>query len=145
MKLLLLLISILLMPRRRAAAPLMSLAYFTLYIASLTSVFAEQVGVSACISHQQHKLLVVLVPDEKPVGNDVALPVAFILTVKDMGPILFRESAFRCQDVKDFRQQLLVVAPFETTLQRTLELASVAQRVLHALHCFIKSSTLLAS
>ena len=61
------------------------------------------------------------------------------------GSIFLWEFAFRCQDDKDICQQLLVVAPFETTLQRTLELASIAQRVLHALHCFIKSSTLLAS
>ena len=116
-----------------------------LYVAPLTSVFAEQVGVSTCISHQQHKFQVILIPDEKPVWSDMALPVTLKLSVKDVRAILLREFAFCCQDVEDFCQQLLVVAPFEATLQRTLELASVAQRVLHALHCLIKSSTLLAS
>ena len=114
-------------------------------MAPLTSVLAEQVGVSTSISHQQHKFPVVLILDKKLVWSDVALSVTLVLAVKDVRPILLREFAFRCQNVKDFSQQLLVVAPFEAALQRALELASIAQRVLHALHCFIKSSTLLAS
>lgn len=97
-----------------------------LYMAPLTSVLAEQVGVSTSVSHQQHKFPVVLIPDKKPVWSDVALPVTLVLAVKDVRPILLREFAFRCQDVKDIRQQLLIAAPFEATLQRTLELASVA-------------------
>lgn len=100
---------------------------------------------SAGIRHQQHQFAVILIPYKKPVWSDMTLPVAFELTMKDVRPVLLWEFTFRCQDVEDFRQQLLVVAPFEATLQRPFELASVAQCVLHALHCFIKSSTLLAS
>ena len=116
-----------------------------LYVAPLTSVLAEQVGVSACISHQQHKFPIILIPDKKPVRSDVAFPVAFELAMKNVRSIFLWKFTFCWQDVKDFCQLMLVVASFEATFQRTLELASIAQRVLHALHWFIKSSTLLAS
>ena len=36
---------------------------------------------SASIGHQQHQFAVVLIPDEKPVWSDVALPIAFVLPV----------------------------------------------------------------
>ena len=65
-----------------------------LYVAPLTSVLAEQVGVSAGIGHQQHKFPVVLIPDKKPVWSDVALPIALKLAVKDMRPISLWEFAF---------------------------------------------------
>ena len=65
-----------------------------LYLTLLTSVLAEQVRVSAGICHQQHKLPVVLAPDEKPVWSDVALPVTLVLSVKDVRPVLLWEFAF---------------------------------------------------
>ena len=65
-----------------------------LYMTPLTSVLAEQIGVSTSISHQQHKFPVILIPDEKPVWSDVALPVALVLSVKDVRPILLWEFAF---------------------------------------------------
>ena len=65
-----------------------------LYVAPLTSVLAEQVGVSACISHQQHKFPIILIPDKKPVRSDVAFPVAFELAMKNVRSIFLWKFTF---------------------------------------------------
>ena len=65
-----------------------------LYVASLTSVLAEQVGVSACISHQQYKFPIILIPDKKPVRSDVAFPVAFELAMKNVRSIFLWKFTF---------------------------------------------------
>ena len=59
--------------------------------------------------------------------------------------ILLWQTTFGSEDIEHISQQLLVVAPFEAALQRTFELASISERVLHALHWLMRSSTLLAS
>lgn len=100
---------------------------------------------STGIRHQQHQISVVLVPYKKPVGGDVALPIAFVLAVKNVRIIFLRQTALSGKNFEHISQQLLIVASLEATFERALEFAGIAKIVFHALHCLIRSSTLSAS
>ena len=57
---------------------------------SLFLIFlTEQVGMCACIKHDEDKFLVVLLPDEEPVGLDVALPLALAVVVQLMNAMFW--------------------------------------------------------
>ena len=112
---------------------------------SLSSVLTKEVRMSAGIGHQQYQFAVILVPDEEPVRSDMTLPIAIVLPMRDVRVILLWQTAFCRKDVEYIGQQLLIVASFEATFKRPFEFTGVAQRVLYALHCLIRSSTLLAS
>ena len=112
---------------------------------SLSSVLTKEVRMSAGIGHQQYQFAVVLVPNEEPVRSDMTLPIAFVLAVKNVRTVFLRQTTFCSEYIEYIGQQLLVVAPLEATFERPFEFTGVAQRVLHALHCLIRSSTLLAS
>ena len=100
---------------------------------------------SAGIGHEEHKLTIVLIPYEQPVGLDVTFPKAFVFAVKDMRVILLRQTSFFSKNVKHISQQLFFVSSFKASFQRTTEFTGELKRVFHPLHCLIRSSTLLAS
>ncbi len=72
---------------------------------------------SACIGHQQHQFAVVLVPYEKPVRSDVALPIAFVLAVKNVRTVFLWQATFCSEYVEHINQQLLIIAPLEATFE----------------------------
>ena len=72
---------------------------------------------SAGIGHQQYQFAVVLVPDEKPVWSDMTLPIAFVLAVKNVWMVFLRQTTFCSENVEYIGQQLLIVAPLETTFK----------------------------
>ena len=49
---------------------------------------------STCIGHQQHQFAVVLDPYEKQVWSDVALPIAFVLAVKNVRMVFLWQTTF---------------------------------------------------
>lgn len=47
----------------------------------------------ACIDHDKYKFLVVLLPDEEPVGLDVTLPLPLSVAIQHMRKVLGRQFA----------------------------------------------------
>ena len=56
-------------------------------------LFVEQIRVRARVEHDEDELCVVLLPDEQPVGLDVALPLAAAVAVKLMRLIFYRQKS----------------------------------------------------
>ena len=72
---------------------------------------------SSCIGHQQHQFAVVLIPDEKPIRSDVAFPIAFILSMKNVWIVFLWQTTFCRKNIEHIGQQLLIVTSLETTLE----------------------------
>ena len=79
-------------------------------------VLSKKVGVSTSIGHQQYQFSVVLTPNEKPIWSNVTLPIAFVLTVKNVRMVFLWQTTFCSKDVENICQQLLIVTPFEATV-----------------------------
>lgn len=72
---------------------------------------------SASISHQQHQFAVILIPYQKPIRSDVALPIAFVLSMKNVRMVFLRQTTFCCEYIEYIGQQLLIVASLEATFE----------------------------
>ena len=53
-------------------------------------LFLEQVGMCAGVEHQQFQLVIMLFPDQQPVGQYMTFPLAFAVAMKNMGAIFGR-------------------------------------------------------
>jgi len=100
---------------------------------------------SACVKQQQSQFLVILPPQEQPVGFYVTLPDACIIAGKDVRTVLGWQRACLCKEAYYCLKVVDVKPTTLTELIGFLESAGVMNRVLHASSCAIRSSTLLAS
>ena len=71
----------------------------------------------ASVGHQQHQFAVVLIPDEKPIRSDVALPIAFVLSMKNVRMVILWQTTFCCEYVEYIGQQLLIVSSLEAAFE----------------------------
>lgn len=95
----------------------------------LLILFAEQIGMRARIEHDENKLLVVLLPDEEPIGLDVAFPLALAVAVEHMRKVLGWQHAIIREDADSRTQQLHVVAATFAKFHLTFEFAGKLYRV----------------
>ena len=72
-------------------------------------LFVKQVRVRARVEHDEDELCVVLLPDEQPVGLDVALPLAAAVTVKNVRLIFCWKFALSGKDADGSLQFLHVI------------------------------------
>lgn len=72
---------------------------------------------SASISHQQHQFAVILIPYQKPIRCDVALPIAFVLSMKNVRVVFLRQTTFCSKYVEYINQRLLIIASLEATFE----------------------------
>ena len=75
------------------------------------------------VEHDEDKLLVALLPDEEPVGLDVALPLTLSVAVEHMGKVLGGQFAVGREDADGCTQLLHVIAATLAKLHLALEFA----------------------
>ena len=83
--------------------------------------FAEQVGVRSRIEHDEDKFLVVLLPNEEPVGLDVALPLTLAVAVQHMWKVLGGQLAIGGENADGCFEQFHVIAATLAKLHLVLE------------------------
>ena len=89
-------------------------------------LFVEQIRVRARVEHDEDELCVVLLPDEQPVGLDVALPLSLSVARQYVGAVFLFES-FSVQQLADHRPKLVHWQPTPfTAFQVLLAFASDA-------------------
>ena len=109
----------------------------------LLILLAKEVRVRACAEHDEKQFPVVLLPYEKPVGQDVALPLPLAVAVQLVSLILLVELLAAQQLGHNILQFLHRQAPLLADFQILLALAGDAQFVFrHPSISFIKSSRL---
>ena len=67
----------------------------------LSSVLPKEVGVSAGVKHQKLQLVTYLLPNQQPVGLDVALPLALTVAVEHVWPVNFGQSPVAFEQLDD--------------------------------------------
>ena len=76
------------------------------------------------VQHDENKLLVVLLPNKKPIRLYVAFPLTFSVTMKNMWKIAVRQFAFDGKNTYSFSKQIHVIASPFAQLHLMFELAS---------------------
>lgn len=75
------------------------------------------------VKHHKDKFFVVLFPNEKPVGLNMALPLAFAVAMKLVWKVFFWQFSIHRQDSNGFSNEFHVVTPFFAKPHFTLKLA----------------------
>ena len=110
----------------------------------LSSVLPKEVGVSAGVKHQKLQLVTYLLPNQQPVGLDVALPLALTVAVEHVWPVNFGQSPVAFEQLDDGTKLVHRIATLDATLQVLLKLVGSGDLVCHQIPILLKNSSLLA-
>ena len=96
--------------------------------------FTEDIGMGACVKHQQYQFVIMLLPQQQPIGAQMTFPFALIVASKHVSLVLLfkrftlEESANNCPKLVERQSTLLT--PFDVTLELDSHLQFV---LIHAL------------
>ena len=94
-----------------------------------TITILKQFVVSACVGEGEYQFLLVLCPNQKPIGLKMALPKPFVLAVQLVRSVFGGQLPFFLKYSGGGFEDFLVAAPLHTSLQGFLETVSEYQTV----------------
>ncbi len=82
----------------------------------------EKIGMGTRINKQKHEFIIILTPNQQPVGLDVALPFTLAIPMQFMRAVMRRQNTIIRQTFKNFLQFFHRKSSLNTALQALLKL-----------------------